>query len=104
MQTELFTTGEPAELAEAAMHRLADGFVSYYDTGAGVYLAWCSGDTLGMLADPGHIHIISQDGRRTLGEIETAARTVSAAADEIRREINTPGKPYGERAGLWPAA
>ncbi len=86
---------------EAQLERYEDNFVSYYDSGAGVYLAWNSGETLGMLADPGHIHIISQDGRRTLGTFPTYARTAPEAVSNIVCEINTPNKPYGEQAGLW---
>lgn len=80
---------------EAQLHEHHEGFISYYDTGAGVYLAYHVEHTRDS------IHIISQDGRRTLGEIPTDARTVAEADTAIRRHINTEGKPYGATAGLW---
>ncbi len=94
--TEEVTTMTTTELADAAMHHTFEGFVSYRDTGTSLYLAWSADH-------PQTIHIISDDNRRTLGEIPTEARTVAEASREIRRHINTPGKPYGETAGLWEA-
>ena len=90
-------------LGDARLHRYTDRapypdmlFVSYYDASAGVYLAWRAGDAP-------HIAVISQDGKRTLGEILTEARTLQDAAAEIRDLINDPRKVYGEIAGLWDA-